>query len=489
MYDSLNTPTLLTYGTIPSLLPLKSQRRVESTFGIIHDRPGGHAILSEETLKNPDFAKLLSRWTTKFSQDWLCDTISFCTATIMQTQDACFTSTDNTVGVVMIVDTSENDKTGGYYIINSEGNSTISTHASNIRPLLLTSGLQSYLPQAYSEAKVVIRLDTPKGYQTTPRRHREVAMNMGYGTSRFTGACFQGLVSADLTRFQTNINNNYLDCERTCKSIISDSDLDSTACQFPAWGQQQEIDDDSNSEMHNGSVHNYVDDYPGNNKQQANIAVKMMADKTKRSEYPGSQQMIDRENIRQFLNSHARNHEHAFSTKTGFLCRNIVSHECTLPDESLELAREDSKTLEKALVASISVKTQDVNLDSHIGETEPTSFGHGTMEIENLLQQESIAKDGTTPYAERIFYYNPEEESEDMYNSHTREVEQTRIEIGRSYLDQHPDTEKICALAAFSVTHVHTLSYNHSLWIANVENTSLEPTPTTCVCHTILPGL
>ena len=97
------------------------------------------------------------------------------------------------------------------------------------------------------------------------------------------------------------------------------------------------------------------------------------------------------------------------------------------------------------------------------------------MEIENLLQQESIAKDGTTPYAERIFYYNPEEESQDMYNSHTREVEQARIEIGRSHLDQHHTTENICALAAFSVTNVHSLSYNHSLWIANVENTSLEP--------------
>ena len=155
----------------------------------------------------------------------------------------------------------------------------------------------------------------------------------------------------------------------------------------------------------------------------------------------GHQQTVDRENIRQFLNSNASNHEHAFSTKTGFLCRNIVSNECTPPEESLELAREDSKTLEKALVASIPVNTQDVNLDSHVGETEPTSFGQGTMEIEDLSQQESIIKDGTTPYAERIFYYNPEEVPEDTYNSQNREVEEARIEISRSHLDQHSTTE------------------------------------------------
>ena len=116
-------------------------------------RAGGHAVLSQETFRYPDFAKLLSRWATKFSQDWLCDTISFTTATRLQTQDACFTSTDDTVGVVLVVDTSDRP-TGGYYIIDSQGDSTINTHDSGNGPLLLRPGKSSYLPQSYGNRRL-----------------------------------------------------------------------------------------------------------------------------------------------------------------------------------------------------------------------------------------------------------------------------------------------------------------------------------------------
>ena len=60
---------------------------------------------------------------------------------------------------------------------------------------------------------------------------------MGYAGARFTGPCFKGLVSADSHRFETSVDNVFSDCEREAKSIISDSDLDSSVCHYPAWGR------------------------------------------------------------------------------------------------------------------------------------------------------------------------------------------------------------------------------------------------------------
>ena len=46
-YDAMNIPTLLTAGAIPSLYPMTSWRRVQSTFGITTGRTGGRAVLSD----------------------------------------------------------------------------------------------------------------------------------------------------------------------------------------------------------------------------------------------------------------------------------------------------------------------------------------------------------------------------------------------------------------------------------------------------------
>ena len=84
----MNTPTLLTPGAIPSLFPMRSQRREESTFGIVKGRIEGHAVLSDESKRCVDFTKLMGRWTTTFSHEWFGDKISFTTATILRTLDA-----------------------------------------------------------------------------------------------------------------------------------------------------------------------------------------------------------------------------------------------------------------------------------------------------------------------------------------------------------------------------------------------------------------
>ena len=53
--------------------------------------------------------------------------------------------------------------------------------------------------------------------------------------------------SHDLRSFVESVNSSFLDCERGCKSIISDSDLDSNTCNYPEWGRASEADADSTS--------------------------------------------------------------------------------------------------------------------------------------------------------------------------------------------------------------------------------------------------
>ena len=48
-YDCMSSQTLLKQGNLPTLLPLKQERRSESFFGLTKGRIGSHAIMSRET--------------------------------------------------------------------------------------------------------------------------------------------------------------------------------------------------------------------------------------------------------------------------------------------------------------------------------------------------------------------------------------------------------------------------------------------------------
>ena len=180
--------------------PLKARARVESHFGLVPGEAGGHTILSTETRKYPHFAALLSRWTTQFSQEWLRDSLSFTTVSILKTQDAQFTSTDDTTGVVMLVDVSKKT-TGGFYVLDTRTESVVHIHSSETGPLLLASRKQHYLPRVYSDDKTIIRLSTVKQYQSTPRPIMDSAMSLGYACSRYTGQVFQGLTEDGVESF------------------------------------------------------------------------------------------------------------------------------------------------------------------------------------------------------------------------------------------------------------------------------------------------
>ena len=145
-YDAMNIPTLLTSGAIPSLYPITSRRRVQSTFGITIGRTGGHAVLSEESKRYVDFARLFGRWTTTFSHEWFGDKVAFTIATILRTQDACFNTTDDTDGIIMVIDTASKP-TGGYYVIDKWENNAMSfrtaTNGSVVfKTQLVTTGLR-----------------------------------------------------------------------------------------------------------------------------------------------------------------------------------------------------------------------------------------------------------------------------------------------------------------------------------------------------------
>ena len=81
----------MTTGPIHALLPINAGRKIVSRFGLIAGRTGGHVCISKDTIDYPNFATLFALWTTKFTQDMVCDAISFTTASIFLTQEASFT--------------------------------------------------------------------------------------------------------------------------------------------------------------------------------------------------------------------------------------------------------------------------------------------------------------------------------------------------------------------------------------------------------------
>ena len=164
----------------------------------------------DETFRHPHFARLFALWTTKFSQDWSCDIISYTTATILITQEAHFMPMDDATGVVRIIDTDSNP-IGGFYVTNPNSKLVINSHASSTGPLLLKPSSQTYMPTAYSEYKI-IKLSTVKGWQTAPRTVWNMSITMGYATARSAGARFQGLTSADVQCYEASIDNAFLDC-------------------------------------------------------------------------------------------------------------------------------------------------------------------------------------------------------------------------------------------------------------------------------------
>ena len=89
----------------------------------------------------------------------------FTTVSIYHTLDANFKELDDTTGIVMLLDTEANPS-GGFYVLDTEANNTITTHPSDGSPLLLHSGKHSVLPIAYAEHKIIIKVSTTKTWQT-----------------------------------------------------------------------------------------------------------------------------------------------------------------------------------------------------------------------------------------------------------------------------------------------------------------------------------
>ena len=80
-----------------------------------------------------------------------------------------------------------------------------------------------------------------EGYQSCPRSTWNQLMRLGYARTRYSGACFQGLISSDVDRFSTGREQLYMDSERDAKSIISDDDSD-----YPDHGLEEKFLPSSN---------------------------------------------------------------------------------------------------------------------------------------------------------------------------------------------------------------------------------------------------
>ena len=187
-----------------------SRRRVQSTFGIIKGRTGGHAVLSDESKRYVHSTKLFGRWATTFSHEWFGDKVAFTTATILRTQDACFNTTDDTEGIIMMIDTASKP-TGGYYVIVKLDNDSMSFRTATNGPVVFTSSKKSWLPMAYADNKVLIQLSCVKGYQSAPRDVWDMAIQLGFANSRYTGPCFQGMSSHDVQSFVESATSTFLD--------------------------------------------------------------------------------------------------------------------------------------------------------------------------------------------------------------------------------------------------------------------------------------
>ena len=80
------------------------------------------------------------------------------------------------------------------------------------------SGKHEYLPKPYVGEKTILVFST---------------MNLGYATTRFTGAGFQGLNSSDTERFQSGAEQSFFDSDRG----NNDFDLSSDS-EYPEWGKK-----------------------------------------------------------------------------------------------------------------------------------------------------------------------------------------------------------------------------------------------------------
>ena len=107
---------------------------------------------------------------------------------------------DDITGIVMMIDTASKP-TGGYYVLDKKEDNSLSIRLAMLGPMLLTSSRHSFLPQAYGDAKVLIQLSCIEGYQSAPRSVWNMAMQLGFAESRYTGQCFQGMSSHDVSSF------------------------------------------------------------------------------------------------------------------------------------------------------------------------------------------------------------------------------------------------------------------------------------------------
>lgn len=172
-------------------------------------------------------------------------------------------------------------------------------------------------------------------------------MQLGFADSTYTGPCFQGLSSLDISSFVQSVNSSFLDCERGCKSIISDSDLDSNTCNYPEWGRASNADVESNSSSKTVDMQPLLTDkaiYSKNTellrsvKYSANLAMWRSQGRPEMGSYV-ELSAVDRENIRQAIGCDAPND--CINTSKWLEMRSDIDADIISPNEGnvLELAR------------------------------------------------------------------------------------------------------------------------------------------------------
>ena len=206
-------------------------RDLSSKFGMVKGNPGCHTTISKETETYPTMARLLSSWAEGFSEEYFGSVLSFTSIEIRKTQDARFCPMKGRVGTVMVMDVDDIPNTR-FYIKDTSNESPIRVHTTANGPTLLRAGIDEYMPAAYNKEYTVVIFYIAEGYQSCPRSTWNLLMRLGYARSRFSGACFQGLNSFDVNRFNTGRMQLYMDSERDAKSVISDEDSE-----YPEYGR------------------------------------------------------------------------------------------------------------------------------------------------------------------------------------------------------------------------------------------------------------
>lgn len=167
-------------------------------------------------------------------------------------------------------------------------------------------------------------------------------MQLGFADSRLTGPCFQWMSSHDISSFVSSVDNAFLDCDRGCKSIISDSDLESTTCNYPAWGRADDDDILSTSSSRSIAIHPAFLPDPASKSatHSANMAMWRL---NSTPSVPGHADppAVDRENIRQALQCYM--FETTATTGPWLRLLSDVDAEILYPEQgkALELARVD----------------------------------------------------------------------------------------------------------------------------------------------------